>query len=233
MAIDEREQRGMLIAAKCRITKQGNGYSVPSASQDGTKYLVFPHGEKACCSCPDFQTRQMKCKHMWAVSYVIEREENEEKDKANIRADMEKAAQRIRIIEHELAKLNVQKAQTAVDASDGSDDDDEDDFDERGGFESELQQLKQANTDRQAKLDEYEKNKKWNVDNMFEVKEERTVVNPNAGKESYTDSGFAVEKTGGLDAARLIEPVGMLNIRFGYGLGRGTAIAPSWLIVAA
>ena len=46
-------------------------------------------------------------------------------------------------------------------------------------------------------------------------------------------AGFAVEKTGGLDAARLIEPVGMLNIRFGYGLGRGTAIAPSWLIVAA
>ena len=76
MAIDEREQRGMLIAAKCRITKQGNGYSVPSASQDGTKYLVFPHGEKACCSCPDFQTRQMKCKHMFAVSFVIEREEN-------------------------------------------------------------------------------------------------------------------------------------------------------------
>ncbi|WEJ32827.1 NAD(P)-binding domain-containing protein [Devosia sp. SD17-2] len=41
-------------------------------------------------------------------------------------------------------------------------------------------------------------------------------------------SGFAVEKTGGLDAARLIEPLGMLNIRFGYGLGRGTAIAPTW-----
>lgn len=123
----------------------------------------------------------------------VEREDNEEKDKAKILADMEKAAQRIRIIEHELAKLNVQKAQAAVDASDGSDDE-EDDFDERGGFESELQQLKQANKDRQDKLDEYEKNKKWNVDNMFEVKEERTVVNPNAAKESYTESGFAVEK---------------------------------------
>lgn len=42
-------------------------------------------------------------------------------------------------------------------------------------------------------------------------------------------AGFAVEKTGALDAARLLEPVGMLNIRFGYGLGRGTAIAPAWL----
>lgn len=46
-------------------------------------------------------------------------------------------------------------------------------------------------------------------------------------------AGFVVEKTGGLDAARLLEPVGMLNIRFGYGLGRGTAIAPSWTTIAA
>lgn len=46
-------------------------------------------------------------------------------------------------------------------------------------------------------------------------------------------AGFAVEKVGGLDGARLVEPVGMLNIRFGYGLGQGTAIAPSWLKLAA
>ena len=46
-------------------------------------------------------------------------------------------------------------------------------------------------------------------------------------------AGFAVEKTGALDAARLIEPVGMLNIRLGYGLGQGTSIAPTWLRVAA
>ncbi|MBX3573913.1 MAG: NAD(P)-binding domain-containing protein [Mesorhizobium sp.] len=46
-------------------------------------------------------------------------------------------------------------------------------------------------------------------------------------------AGFATEKAGGLEAARLLEPLGMLNIRFGYGLGRGTAIAPTWLAVAA
>lgn len=45
-------------------------------------------------------------------------------------------------------------------------------------------------------------------------------------------AGFAVEKTGGLNAARLLEPLGMLNIRLGYGLGKGTAIAPSWVVVA-
>jgi predicted dinucleotide-binding enzyme len=46
-------------------------------------------------------------------------------------------------------------------------------------------------------------------------------------------AGFAVERVGGLDGARLVEPIGMLNIRFGYGLGRGTAIAPNWLNLAA
>ncbi len=46
-------------------------------------------------------------------------------------------------------------------------------------------------------------------------------------------AGFTPEKTGGLDAARLLEPLGMLNIRFGYGLGRGTSIAPGWLTVKA
>lgn len=46
-------------------------------------------------------------------------------------------------------------------------------------------------------------------------------------------AGFAVEKAGKLDGARLIEPVGMLNIRLAFGLGRGPAIAPAWLNLAA
>lgn len=58
-----------------------------------------------------------------------------------------------------------------------------------------------------------------------------------AGDEAAVDAvatlvesaGFSTEKTGTLDAARLLEPVGMLNIRLGYALGRGTNIAPAWL----
>ena len=58
-----------------------------------------------------------------------------------------------------------------------------------------------------------------------------------AGDEAAVDAvatlvetaGFTTEKTGTLDAARLLEPVGMLNIRLGYALGRGTNIAPAWL----
>ncbi|HWT58440.1 MAG TPA: NAD(P)-binding domain-containing protein [Rhizobium sp.] len=45
------------------------------------------------------------------------------------------------------------------------------------------------------------------------------------------DADFSIEKTGSLDAARLLEPLGMLNIRLGYGLGRGTGIAPKWVAV--
>lgn len=55
----------------------------------------------------------------------------------------------------------------------------------------------------------------------------------NAVAQLAQDAGFAVEKTGGLDGARLLEPVGMLNIRLGYGLGHGTAIAPAWKRLAA
>jgi predicted dinucleotide-binding enzyme len=46
-------------------------------------------------------------------------------------------------------------------------------------------------------------------------------------------AGFRAEPVGKLDGARLVEPVGMLNIRFGYGLGKGTDIAPTWLNLAA
>jgi predicted dinucleotide-binding enzyme len=51
--------------------------------------------------------------------------------------------------------------------------------------------------------------------------------------ELVRQAGFTADNAGKLDASRLIEPLGMLNIRFGYGLGRGTAIAPNWLRVAA
>lgn len=47
------------------------------------------------------------------------------------------------------------------------------------------------------------------------------------------DAGFRGEKTGSLEVARLLEPLGMLNIHLGYGLGRGTNNAPTWMRVAA
>ena len=54
----------------------------------------------------------------------------------------------------------------------------------------------------------------------------------NAVAELAKAAGFGVEKAGKLDGARLLEPVGMLNIRLGFGLGQGTSIAPAWLRLA-
>ena len=68
-----RQQRGMAIAALARITKNPLGYKVPSQSGNGT-YIVSP-GEAPFCSCPDFEQRQQSCKHLYAVEFVIQREE--------------------------------------------------------------------------------------------------------------------------------------------------------------
>ena len=44
-------------------------------------------------------------------------------------------------------------------------------------------------------------------------------------------AGFASEVVGDLSQARPLEPLGMLNIRLGYGVGKGTGIAPAWLTI--
>lgn len=41
--------------------------------------------------------------------------------------------------------------------------------------------------------------------------------------------GFAAVDAGSLKNARYLEPLAGLNIYFGYGAGRGTAIAPTWI----
>lgn len=41
--------------------------------------------------------------------------------------------------------------------------------------------------------------------------------------------GFNPVQAGGLKNARYLEPLGGLNIYFGYGAGHGTSIAPTWI----
>ena len=41
--------------------------------------------------------------------------------------------------------------------------------------------------------------------------------------------GFEAIDAGGLKNARYLEPLGGLNIYFGYGAGQGTSIAPTWI----
>ena len=45
-------------------------------------------------------------------------------------------------------------------------------------------------------------------------------------------ANFEAVDSGPLANARLLEPLGMLNIYFGYAAGRGTGVAPSWQPIA-
>lgn len=113
----------------------------------------------------------------------VEREEHEEKDKKRITDEIQKASQRMKMLDRDLKKIIKQKEEDS--------DSDDDDLDDTEAIKIEIEELQTQNKQRQAKLDDYEKNKKWNVDNMCEVKEERTVINESAGKTNYTKSGYA------------------------------------------
>ncbi len=70
----ERQERGLLIAAKTRITQNGKLWRVPSASNYAPFYEVDPNPDAPRCTCPDFEKRRERCKHIYAVEIVIERE---------------------------------------------------------------------------------------------------------------------------------------------------------------
>lgn len=69
--MDAREEKGLIIAAKSKITRKGGLYLVPSQSGPG-KYEVDPKAVR--CTCPDFELRGERCKHLFATEIVIERE---------------------------------------------------------------------------------------------------------------------------------------------------------------
>jgi len=73
----EREQRGMRIAATCKLQKKGQVWLVPSQSGHG-RYIVSPDPESPHCSCPDHETRGLKCKHLFAVEFAMKREQHDD-----------------------------------------------------------------------------------------------------------------------------------------------------------
>ena len=73
--MDEREQKGLMIAATSNIVKRGNEtWIVPSQTAKGSKYAVTIAAEGKACTCPDFELRQKPCKHIIAVQLVLFRE---------------------------------------------------------------------------------------------------------------------------------------------------------------
>jgi transposase len=73
----ERKERGLAIAARCKITKNGETWQVPSQSGYAPVYFVKPDPTSPSCTCPDFEKREAKCKHIYAVEIVVERETSE------------------------------------------------------------------------------------------------------------------------------------------------------------
>lgn len=76
--IEDRKQRGLQIAALARIDKDADGcYVVPSVTNPvPTRYKVKMDGLFPKCSCRDHEERGCKCKHIYAVEYVIQREQH-------------------------------------------------------------------------------------------------------------------------------------------------------------
>ena len=73
--MEAREQKGLEIAAKSKLQRAGDRWFVPSQSAKyGLYYEVKPDAAKPHCTCPDFESRQLHCKHLFAVEYVIQRE---------------------------------------------------------------------------------------------------------------------------------------------------------------
>jgi predicted nucleic acid-binding Zn finger protein len=70
-----RQQRGLEIAATSKIERKGGAWLVPSQSGKG-RYTVIPHTDAPHCTCPDHQDGGHKCKHLFAVEYVLQREQN-------------------------------------------------------------------------------------------------------------------------------------------------------------
>jgi transposase len=70
----DRELKALQIAAKSKLTRKGKLWIVPSQTGHG-EYQVNPDPCSPNCTCPDHEFTQSRCKHIYAVEYVIEREQ--------------------------------------------------------------------------------------------------------------------------------------------------------------
>ncbi len=71
--MDARQERGLVIAATSKIERNKLGWKVPSQSGNGSYIVNLDHGSPFC-TCPDFEKRQLPCKHIHAVEFIIQRE---------------------------------------------------------------------------------------------------------------------------------------------------------------
>jgi hypothetical protein len=70
-----RQRLGLEIAAMSKIDRRGAVLLVPSQSGRG-RYTVSLDQHEPFCSCPDHEETRGRCKHMFAVEFVMRREQD-------------------------------------------------------------------------------------------------------------------------------------------------------------
>ncbi len=76
--MDAREQRGLVIAAVCKLSKKNGVWQVPSQSPGMTEKIYAVDLKAQTCTCPDHAENGHKCKHIYAVEFTIKREFNQD-----------------------------------------------------------------------------------------------------------------------------------------------------------
>jgi transposase len=71
-AMNPREQRGVIIAALCKLAPKDGQWIVPSQSNADKRYVV--NVQAGTCTCPDHAETGFKCKHLYAVEFTMKRE---------------------------------------------------------------------------------------------------------------------------------------------------------------
>lgn len=73
-----RQLRGLQIAKTSRITQVAPDVFKVPAQGGPILYEVKLDEHNPTCSCPDCQTRDVKCKHIWAVEYYLKHEKDKD-----------------------------------------------------------------------------------------------------------------------------------------------------------
>lgn len=73
--MDAREERGLIIAATCRLNRMSDGtWLVPSQTRAGEVAAYHVNLEAKTCTCPDHKEGGFTCKHYYAASIVHRRD---------------------------------------------------------------------------------------------------------------------------------------------------------------
>ncbi len=72
--MNPRAQRGLEIASKSGLIQEGGAWIVPSQTGTGI-YRVDARPDSQRCTCPDFELRREKCKHIFAVEFTVQAEQ--------------------------------------------------------------------------------------------------------------------------------------------------------------